>query len=197
MRKLGNEKNFTRVGIFHLLTWAIARDIDIPAAGIEGAEDITRLAGHRLRGGELRLAGDAARRARRGFRSFRYGGRRRTRRRAGPRLIAALRIGGRRGNGDCSARGRDRVGRGCRRRGGRRRILLRVNLPPDIICRRIEHPKGSVRDLSCRGATACDKCGQQKDPRSRFHFRYSYLASVPPPEKSTSAFTRDSPSHPR
>ena len=60
MGKLGNEKNFTRVGILHLLTWAVARDIDISAAGIEGAEDITRLARHRLRGGKLRLAGDTA-----------------------------------------------------------------------------------------------------------------------------------------
>lgn len=173
MGKLGNEKNFTRVGIFHLLSWAVTRDIDISAAGIEGAEDVTRLARHRLRGGELGLAGDAARWAGRGFRPFRHGGRRRTRGRTGPRRIAALRVGGRRGNGDSSARGRDCVGRRCRRSGGRRRILLRVNLPADIICRRIEHTKGSMRDLAGRGATACDKCGQQKDPRSRFHVRYS------------------------
>lgn len=196
MGKLGDEKNFTRVGVFHLLTWTVARDIDIPTAGIEGAEDITRLAGHRLRGGKLGLAGDAARRARRGFRSFRYGGWRGTLRRAGPRLIAPLRVGGRRGNGDCSARRRDHIGRSCCRSGGRRRIFLRVNLPPDIICRRIEHTKGSVRDLAGRGATAGDECGQQKNPRSRFHVRYSYLASASPLEKFTSAFTRDSLAHP-
>jgi len=49
----GDEENFSRIGILHFLAGSVSGHIDIAAARIERAEDVTGLAGNLLGGGKL------------------------------------------------------------------------------------------------------------------------------------------------
>src|SRR5204862_3779552 len=73
---LGNEENFSRIWILHFLAGRIPGDVNVAAAGVERAKDVTGFAGDRLGGGNLRLGRSIARRTGRRlgfFRNRRWG----------------------------------------------------------------------------------------------------------------------------
>ena len=180
----GDEENLSRIWILHFLAGSVAGDVNVAAAGIKRAKDVTRFAGDRLGGGNLRLSRSIARRGGRRLRFLRNRGRR--------RFWAGARLGGS-GSPFCCRRGRRDVPawRGDRvrtRRGRSRRSGLRVavDVVPDVVSRRVDNVERTDRNVVGRAATA-ENSQRHSQKSDAFHALLLCAISVVAREFLTSA----------
>lgn len=159
----GNEKDFARIGILHLLARCVSGNVNITAARIERTKDVPGLTRNWLRCRKLRLGGGVSRRGWRCFWSLRdrtWAGVRSWRR---LRRRAAIRLR-RRGRDGPSWRG-NRIGaRGCCR--GRRGFA--IDMPADVIRRRVDDPERANSNV-VGGAATGEKKKAEKETSGRFH----------------------------